>query len=63
MAKIEVTIEVADDNILGLMAKVNEKRKELNIAIGELENCFTAKYGNMYSNVAEVKEVTESGAE
>lgn len=46
MAKLEVTIEVADDNILGLMAKVNEKRKELNIAIGELENCFTAKYGN-----------------
>lgn len=59
MARLDVTIEVADNNVLGLLAKVEEKKRELNIAIAELENCFTAKYGNMYSNVAEVKEVTE----
>lgn len=59
VAKLEITVEVADNNILGLMAKVNEKRKELNIAIAELENCFTAKYGSTYSNVAAVKEVAE----
>lgn len=58
MARLDVTIEVADNNVLGLLAKVEEKKRELNIAIAELENCFTAKYGNMYSNVAEVKEVT-----
>lgn len=59
MARLDVTIEVADNNVLGLLAKVEEKKRELNIAIAELENCFTAKYGNTYSNMAEVKEVAE----
>lgn len=56
MAKLEITLDVADDNILGKIAKVEEARGALNAAIGELENCFTARYGELYKNKATVKE-------
>ena len=56
MAKLEITVDVADDNILGKIAKVEETRRAFNNALGELENCFTAKYGSLYENKATVKE-------
>jgi hypothetical protein len=56
MAKLEITVEVADEGILGKIAKVEEARGVLNAAISDLENCFTAKYGNYYSNPAKIKE-------
>lgn len=56
MAKLEITAEVADDNILGKIAKVEEARRNLNNAWADLQNCFTAKYGTAYENPAEVKE-------
>lgn len=57
MAKLEITVDVADDNILGKIAKVEEARGALNTAISDLENCFTAKHGNYYSNPAKIKEM------
>ena len=56
MAKLEITVEVADDNILGKIAKVEETRRAFNNAWADLQNCFTAKYGNAYGNPAAVKE-------
>lgn len=56
MAKLEITLDVADDNILGKIAKVEEARGALNAAIGELENCFAARYEELYKNKATVKE-------
>lgn len=56
MAKLEITVDVADEGILGKIAKVEEARGALNAAISDLENCFTAKYGNYYSNPAKIKE-------
>lgn len=56
MAKLEITLDVADDNILGKIAKVEEARGALNAAIGELENCFAARYRELYKNKATVKE-------
>lgn len=56
MAKLEITVDVADDNILGKIAKVEETRRAFSIALGELENCFTAKYGSACGNPATVKE-------
>lgn len=57
MAKLEIAVEVSDDNILGKIAKVEEARRALNEAWGELENCFTARYGKAYGNPATVKEI------
>lgn len=56
MAKLEITVDVADDNILGKIAKVEEARRAFNIAWADLQNCFTAKYGRVYGNPATVKE-------
>lgn len=56
MAKLEITVDVADDNILGKIAKVEETRRAFNIAWADLQNCFTAKYGRVYENTATVKE-------
>ncbi len=58
MAKLEITVEVADEGILGKIAKVEEARGVLNAAISDLENCFTAKYGNYYSNPAKMQPKT-----
>jgi len=56
MAKLEIAVEVADDNILGKVAKVEETRRAFNNAWADLMNCFTAKYGTAYGNPATVKE-------
>lgn len=58
MAKLEIAVEVADDNILGKVAKVEETRRAFNNAWADLMNCFTAKYG--YGNPATVKETPAS---
>ena len=50
MAKLEIAVEVADDNILGKVAKVEETRRAFNNAWADLVNCFTAKYGTAYGN-------------
>ena len=42
MAKLEITVDVADEGILGKIAKVEEARGALNAAISDLENCFGA---------------------
>lgn len=60
MAKLEITVDVADEGILGKIAKVEEARGALNAAIGDLENCFTAKYGRVYGNPATVKETPDN---
>lgn len=56
MAKLEIAVEVADDNILGKIAKAEETRRAFNNAWADLMNCFTAKYGTTYGNPAIVKE-------
>lgn len=64
MAKLEIVVEVADDNILGKIAKVEEARRTLNNAWADLQNCFTAKYGTVYGNPAIVKETpAQNGAD
>lgn len=57
MAKINLTIEVADDNILGLIAKYEKARREASNAWAELMNCFTAQYGDIYKNEAKIREM------
>lgn len=56
MAKLEITVEVADDNMLGKIAKVEETRRAFNNAWADLVNCFTGKYGTACGNPATVKE-------
>lgn len=60
MAKLEIAVEVADDNVLGKVAKVEETRRAFNNAWADLMNCFTAKYGTVYGNPATVKETPAS---
>ena len=60
MAKLEIAVEVADDNILGKVAKVEETRRAFNNAWADLMNCFTAKYDTVYGNPATVKETPAS---
>lgn len=45
-----------NNSTCGIIAKVEEARGALNAAIGELENCFAARYGELYKNKATVKE-------
>lgn len=59
MARIEIAVEVSDDNILGKIAKVEETRRAFNNAWADLQNCFTAKYGTAYGNPAVIKETPE----
>lgn len=59
MAKLEITVEISDESILGKIAKVEEARRALNNAWADLQNCFTAKYGTAYGNPAIVKESSE----
>jgi hypothetical protein len=58
MAKLEIVVDVADDNILGKIAKVEEARIAYNLAWADLQNCFTAQYGRVYGNPATVKEAS-----
>lgn len=58
MAKLEIAVEVAEDNILGKIAKVEETRRAFNNAWADLMNCFTGKYGTTYGNPAIVKETS-----
>ena len=64
MAKLEITVEVEDNNILGKIAKVEEARRTFNNTWANLMNCFTAKYGTTYGNPATVRETpTPDGAD
>lgn len=60
MAKLEIVVDVADDNILGKIAKVEEARIAYDLAWADLQNCFTAKYGRVYGNQATVKEAPDN---